>query len=56
MSFPTTIYLDENLDILTTVSGYLEPKSIDPILTFFGNDYHLKKKWSQYEKSYKSLL
>lgn len=56
MSFPSTVYLDENLDILTTVGGYLEPETIDPILSFFAKDFHLKMKWSKYEKSFKSFL
>lgn len=56
MSFPTTVFLDENLAILTTVGGFLEAKEIDPMISFFATDTHLKKKWSQYEQSYKSIL
>lgn len=56
MSFPMTVFLDENLDVLTTVNGFLEPKDIDPIISFFATDSFLKQKWSQYEKNYKSIL
>lgn len=56
MSFPTTVYLDKNLDVLTSVGGYLEPKELDPILSFFATDSHLKQKWSQYQTNYKSIL
>lgn len=56
MSFPTTVYLDENLDVLTTIDGFLEAKEIDPIISFFATDSYLKQKWSQYEKLYKSIL
>ncbi len=56
MSFPSTVFLDEKLDLLTTVGGYLEPKTIDPILSFFATESFLKMKWSQYEKHFKSIL
>ncbi|MFT4646090.1 MAG: thioredoxin-related protein [Planctomycetota bacterium] len=56
MSFPTTVYLDENLDVLTKVGGFLEANELDPIISYFATDSYLKKKWSQYEKSYKSIL
>lgn len=56
MSYPSTVYLDENLDILTTVGGYLDTKTIDPILSFFASDSHLKLKWAQYQENYKSIL
>jgi len=52
MSFPTSVFLDENLDVLTNVGGFLEPKTIEPILSFFATDSYLKQKWSQYEKTY----
>ena len=56
MSYPSTVYLDEDLNVLTAVGGYLEAKTIDPILSYFATDSHKKMKWSKYEINYKSIL
>lgn len=50
MSFPTTVYLDEQMNMLTPVPGYLDAKSITPILRYFGEDHHKKMTWQEYEK------
>ncbi|WP_162052997.1 thioredoxin family protein [Pontibacter pamirensis] len=50
MSFPTTVYLDEQMNMLTPVPGYLDAESITPILRYFGEDHHKKMTWQEYEK------
>jgi thioredoxin-related protein len=40
LSYPTTVYLDENMDLLFPVPGYLEPKILEQLLHFVGgNNY-----------------
>ena len=39
MSYPSTVFLDENLGLLTVVPGYLTPKDLSPILKYFGKDF-----------------
>ncbi len=53
MSYPSTIFLDENLNVLTVVPGYLTPDNLAPILTYFGDDHYKTKKWEEFEKQYK---
>lgn len=50
MSFPTTVFLDEELNMLTPVPGYLDAKNMSQILKYFGEDYHLKMTWPEFEK------
>ncbi|MFN0048409.1 MAG: thioredoxin family protein [Cytophagales bacterium] len=52
-SYPTTVYLDENFDILSPVPGYLEVPMFDKILKFYGENNYLKQSWQDFEKSYK---
>ena len=38
MSYPSAAYMDEDLQLLTAVPGYLTAKDLEPILNFFAND------------------
>ncbi|MEM6262229.1 MAG: DUF255 domain-containing protein [Bacteroidota bacterium] len=40
MSYPSTVFIDEKLQRLTTVPGYLGPVDLLGVLTFFGDDVH----------------
>ena len=51
MSYPSTVFLDENLGLLTVVPGYLTPKDLSPILKYFGKNFHLKMKWDEFIKT-----
>ncbi|MCF8284425.1 MAG: DUF255 domain-containing protein [Sphingobacteriales bacterium] len=48
MSYPSTVFLDEDMNILTTVPGYLTPKEINPILVYFGDNIYKTKNWKEY--------
>ena len=48
MSYPSTVFLDEDMNMLTTVPGYLTPKEINPILVYFGDNIYKTKNWKEY--------
>ena len=52
MSYPTTVYLDEALNSFGPVPGYLEPKIMEKILTFYGENIYKQKTWADFEKSF----
>jgi thioredoxin-related protein len=49
MSYPSTAFLDEDMNLLTVVPGYLKPKDINPILVYFGENIYKTKNWKEYE-------
>ncbi len=49
MSYPSTVFLDENMNLLTVVPGYLTPKDLNPILKYFGGNIYKEKNWKEYE-------
>ena len=53
MSYPTTVFLDEGLNMLSPVAGYLKPENIEPILVFYGENHHTNTKWEDYSKKFK---
>lgn len=48
MSYPTTVYLDERMDILSPVPGYLEAPMFKTILTYFGENHYKQKTFAEY--------
>lgn len=52
-SYPTTVYLDENFDMLSPVPGYLDVPTFEKIIKFYGDDVFKKQSWQDYESSFK---
>jgi thioredoxin-related protein len=52
MSYPTIVYLDESLSVLSSVPGYMAPADIQPVLRFFGDNHYLNQSWQEFQKSY----
>jgi thioredoxin-related protein len=53
MSYPSTVFLDENMNMLTIVPGYLTPKDLNPILKYFGENIYKQKSWKEFESENK---
>ncbi len=54
IGIPATIYLDENLKLLSNVPGYRSAKELEPILQFFGKEIYKKQDWTSFIKTFKS--
>ena len=50
--YPTTVYLDENLNVLQPISSYLEVEMLDKILHYYGDDYYKNTSWDTFESVY----
>ncbi|MBT8206048.1 MAG: DUF255 domain-containing protein [Eudoraea sp.] len=48
LSYPTVVFLDENLNMLSPVPGYQKPKPFLNIARYFGDNIYLKKDWKTY--------
>lgn len=49
MSYPTVIFLDEKLEMLSPVPGYQKPKPFLKIAKYFGDDIYKEKDWKAYD-------
>lgn len=56
MSYPSTVFLDTNENYLDKIPGYLEPKLMEKIVSFFGEDKYKNTEWSAFEQNFKSTL
>jgi thioredoxin-related protein len=53
MGYPTTVFMDEKLAILTPVSGYVNNQFMETVLKYFGENAYKTAKWEEYQKQFK---
>lgn len=56
LSYPTTVFMNEEMQILQPIAGYLNAKNIEPILNYFAEDKHKSVPWQEYQAKFKSAL
>ncbi len=49
LSYPTTIFLDEKMNMLSPLPGYQKPQPFLNIAKYFGDNIYLEKDWKTYE-------
>ena len=50
MSFPTTVFLDEDYKLIQVLPGFLEPKVFKTIAKYFGGDFYKNTAWEEFQK------
>ncbi|MFK7903866.1 MAG: thioredoxin family protein [Chitinophagales bacterium] len=56
IAYPSFVFLDEKLETIQTLPGYLDAKSFDMVLHFFADDYHERMSWENFTKEYNSSI
>ncbi|MFL0063296.1 thioredoxin family protein [Tenacibaculum maritimum] len=56
LSYPSTAFLNEELQLLQNVPGYLTEKRLEKILAFFNNETYKSVKWKDFDKNFKSEI
>ena len=51
MSYPTVVFLDENLNMLSPVPGYQKPEPFLNIARYFGDDIYKDTDWLTYSEN-----
>lgn len=54
MSYPTVVYLNEKLEILSRVPGYQNVGSQEVILSYFAEEAYTHTEWATYQASFES--
>jgi len=52
LSFPTVVFLDENLGTIQPLPGYQDATKLEAILNYFGTDSHKTTPWETYERKF----
>ena len=48
MSYPTSVFLDEDLNLISPLPGYQTPAQLNPILEFIGDDHYKTTNYEQF--------
>jgi thioredoxin-related protein len=48
MSYPTSVFLDESLNVISPLPGYYPPEKLQPILEFIGEDHYKTTNYEQF--------
>lgn len=56
MTYPSIVYLDENVELLQVLPGYYDAKGIEPIIVFFGEDIYKNTSWEEFKSSFATSL
>lgn len=50
MSYPTTVFLDEGMNMIQPVAGYLDAQTIQPILEYLAENAYKETPWEEWTK------
>ncbi len=57
MSYPSIVYLDEKLNVIQTMGGYVDGNQFNMVLHYFGqNAYKKKKSLEEFKKDFKAEM
>ena len=54
MSYPSVIFMNEDLELIQKVSGYQDVSRFDMIIRYLGEDTYLDTTWEDFQKQYKA--
>ncbi len=56
LGYPSTVFLDEQANVIEPVQGYIKPVEFDQILKFIGSNAFKTKKWEDFKSTYVSPI
>lgn len=56
LAYPSVVFLNNQIQRLDILKGFMPPKSFEPILTYYGSGDYQKTKWEDYQKDFISSI
>ena len=56
LSYPTVVFLDENLQVIQALRGYQSALRFEQIMTFYAQDFHKTTPWSKFSENYQTFI
>ena len=56
LSYPSIAYMNEDMQLLTSVPGYKTPSDLEPILNYFAQDVYKSTGWTDFQASFESEI
>jgi thioredoxin-related protein len=51
LSYPSIVFIDENLEVIQPIEGYRGPKEFSMIISYFAGEYYKSVPWKSYSQS-----
>jgi uncharacterized protein YyaL (SSP411 family) len=52
MSYPSTVFLDEDYTMIQAIPGFQDSKTFEMIITYFGSNSHKTVPWQKYQQTF----
>jgi thioredoxin-related protein len=56
MSFPSVAYMNEKMELLGAVPGYMSAQSIEPLLNYIVEDQYISVSLEEFQKNFQSKI
>ena len=56
LAYPTIVYLDEDLNLLSPVQGFMDARGIEPIIHFFAEEAYKKMSYEEFQTGFVSQI
>ena len=54
IAYPTLVFIDQDLNLITPVQGYQKPEQLEPMLKFIVEEQYITSDWQTFMKTFKS--
>ena len=56
LAYPSIVFLNNQIQRLDVLKGFMPPKNFEPILTYYGSGQYQKIKWEDYQSKFISTI
>jgi len=56
MSYPSYVFMNEDLKIISVVPGFFPPNSFEPVINYFGSGAFENQDWEKFSKGFKGMI
>ncbi len=56
IAYPTMVFLNEDLEMIQPIQGYLNAEQLEPILEYIGNDHYKTEAWETFAEKFQTTL
>lgn len=56
LSYPSTVFMNEKIEILDRVPGYLDSQTMEKVIHFFASEKYKTVNWNDFVKDFKSSI
>lgn len=56
LSYPAIVFIDEDLNIIQAIHGYMPPDKLEKVMIYFSDDYFKTTPWVTFQRNFESSI